>query len=253
MIIRIATPNDFEGLKTLWLKTFGDEEGYIDRFLREKWQGDSCLVVEKEGAVASMLFLLHAEIITDGKRNPVWYVYACATLPEYQGRGYMQMLIEEAYCQAVSQSVFALILVPANESLFLYYEKMGFQRLYKKPVAHVNAVKSVRLTKNHSSDSTLESVLVRRDTLLTRELDVCWDFDHLRFVVGDCENNNGGLVLTDDGYLIYSLDGNQYLVKEQLPEMMDIEGYADYAMIRFCESYDLSRLEHLPYFNLALD
>ena len=247
MVIRNAIPNDYESLKALWQVAFGDQEFYIETFLRNKWKGDNCLVVEEEGRIVSMLFLLHAEIITEGKRSVAWYIYACATAPDFRGRGLMRLLLEEAYQEAISQSVFALLLVPASEELFRYYENAGFRRLYKKPLSTNEYLNYNSYTK--VSGQQLERVLVRRDTILNRELDVCWDFEHLVFAAGGSVST----YLTKDGYLIEEGLNNERRIIEQLPEMLEKTSDEDYAMIRFCEYYDLSNLDHSPYFNLALD
>ncbi|WP_243350155.1 GNAT family N-acetyltransferase [Parabacteroides sp. FAFU027] len=247
MVIRNAIPNDYESLKALWLVAFSDEESYIESFLRNKWMGDNCLVVEEEGRLVSMLFLLHAEIITDGKHSPAWYIYACATATDFRGMGFMKMLLDEAYREAVSQSVFALLLVPASDDLFRYYEKASFHRLYKKPLSTNENLNYNNYTQ--ISGPQIDRILVRRDTILNRELDVCWDLEHLIFATGGAVSS----YLTKDGYLIEEVYNNERRIIEQLPEMLEAISDEDYAMIRFCESYDLSKLGHLPYFNLALD
>lgn len=252
MIIRSAVPSDIYQLRQLWQISFGDDEAFIDRFLHERWSGDNCLIVESGGKVASMLFLLHAEIIVEGKRTPVWYVYACATLPECRGSGFMKLLIEEAYREAILQSVFGLILVPADERLFMYYEKLNFHRLYKKPIGKCRQADFenplVKMT-----DVLLEGLVNRRNASLTRELDVCWGQDHLRFVLEDCEKCSGGVQLLKEGYAIYNNTDNSPQLLEQIPEMLVGEGTVDYAMIRFCTPYDIAKISHNPYFNLGLD
>lgn len=245
MLIRNAVPNDYESLKSLWQIAFADEEEYVEYFLREKWMGDNCLVIIIDGQIVSMLFLLHAEIIADGKRSPSWYIYACATNPGFREMGLMRLLLQEAYQEAVSRSVFALLLVPASEELFRYYEKAGFQRLYKKPLSTSKKLNNY----TRVSGQQLERILVRRDAFLNRELDVCWGLEHLVFAAG----GSGHAYLTKEGYLIEEFHNNEMRIIEQLPEMIEKISDEDYAMIRFCESYDLSKLEHSPYFSLALD
>ncbi len=251
MSIRYAIFSDRFSLKQIWSVCFGDEDDYVEHFLRERWNENNCLVAEEDGRVVSMLFLLPAEIIVAGERNPVWYVYACATLPEYRGRALMQQLLSTAFDAAILQSVFALVLVPASESLFNFYEKSGYNRLYKRSVKGLQMSANIKNQDEIVSEKSLADILSCRDSLLTRELDVCWGKDHLRFVLLDMVRNGGVFYFTNDGYALFENQDGRFVVKEQLPGVLKMTE-EDYAMIRFCRPYTIESTLN-PYFNLGLD
>ncbi len=251
MTIRYAIASDKNSLKQIWFICFGDEDDYVEHFLRERWTGKNCLVAEEDGNVVAMLFLLPAEIRVEEEWNPVWYIYACATLPGYRGGGFMRQLLLKAGEEAVRQSVFALVLVPASDSLYNYYEKSGFSRLYKKPVK--GCVPAVPGNKEEVvTEQLVAEILSIRNSVLTGELDICWGKDHMRFVLDDLARQNGGAVFTKDGYALLENRDGEFAIKEQLPEMLQMTA-EDYAMIRFCRPYTIKTSMTLPYFNLGLD
>ena len=106
---------------------------FINRFF-----GENCRYILKDGRIASMLFLLCGSLTEKGKKRPVLYLYAAATLPEYRGMGLMGELIEKAKTEAKEKEAL-LLTKPATPSLFGYYGRFGFktavfseERLVKK-------------------------------------------------------------------------------------------------------------------------
>lgn len=115
-MIRTALIEDVEELKTIWSKIFGDEDELIENFFALFDEIDS-LVYETDGRIVSMLYMINAETST--------YLYGLATLNEYRGRGYMGKLIEYALNKASGTEY--IFLMPAEESLYGYYERYGFK------------------------------------------------------------------------------------------------------------------------------
>lgn len=118
----IKFTTDKNQIISLWQRVFGDDEDYINYFL-DKCVNKSCLGYFENDKLVSMLFLIDCTYCgCKGK-----YVYAVATDEKCRGRGYASSLINEAKTQ---MSDF-LWLIPATESLFEYYSRLGFEtRLY---------------------------------------------------------------------------------------------------------------------------
>ena len=118
------TKIDYKELKSIWLEVFdeADSDKYADMFLlhHSDYSGLAC---REEGKIVSMLFLIPC--FWDGVAG--YYVYACATLPQFRGEGYMKMLLDAAFEKAQKEKAFGLVLIPANLSLFDFYGKCGFQ------------------------------------------------------------------------------------------------------------------------------
>ncbi len=118
MKIRQATPADYEQMKAIWRVCFDDEEAFIALFFEysDYWQA---LVMEKDNALISMLYILPST-------NDLWYIYACATLPQHRQQGAMAQLLDEVNKRALQAKQKGIAIVPANERLRAYYKKHGF-------------------------------------------------------------------------------------------------------------------------------
>lgn len=119
-MIRITS--DENQIINLWHNVFGDDENYVKFFLDE-CKNKLCLGYFIDDQLVSMLFLIDCNYQNyNGK-----YVYAVATDKKYRNKGYASILVNEAkkYMNDF------LWLIPAEESLFDYYSKLGFEiKLY---------------------------------------------------------------------------------------------------------------------------
>lgn len=84
------------------------------------------LMVNNE--IVSQLFLIESEIVLD-KAYPIFYLYAAATKPEMQGKGFMHELIDYAKEVTIKNSRYGIVLKPANEDLFKFYASCGFNKV----------------------------------------------------------------------------------------------------------------------------
>lgn len=123
-----ADETDRDAVMDLWQTCFGDEREYIDLYLSNRFQTENMLVIHKDGRPVSMLSLLPVTVTVGGKKRAARYVYAVATLPAYRGRGYASRLIAHAFEKYDEP----LILQPADEELQRYYERMGFDEVFKQ-------------------------------------------------------------------------------------------------------------------------
>lgn len=120
----IKLTDDREQIISLWSAVFGDSREDIEFFLDE-CKNNSCLGLFVDGALASMLFLVDCKYSEYNGQ----YVYAVCTAEEHRNKGYSSSLISEAKKQ---MSDF-LWLIPANDGLFEFYSKHGFEtKLFSK-------------------------------------------------------------------------------------------------------------------------
>lgn len=114
--------NDDKQIIHVWKSVFGDSDEDILFFLNQCKQ-KKCLGVFVDNQLVSMLFMI--DCIYGGLNGK--YIYAVSTLEDYRGNGFAGMLVEKAkeYAQDF------LWLIPAEESLIGFYEKLGFDiKLY---------------------------------------------------------------------------------------------------------------------------
>lgn len=104
--------------KNLYHNIFGDDTAFEDELFDTCFK--YCKCIKKDGKIVSFCFALPCEI--QGKQAV--YIYALATDENYRGQGYAKQLIEKIKAESDA----TLILRPTDESLFEFYEKLGFQK-----------------------------------------------------------------------------------------------------------------------------
>jgi len=142
---RFIRSNDFAGIVAIWQACFGDDESYVRFFWDNCFPMCKGLGREEDGKLAAMLFMLPGGLIAPrepphpcgapllgGELAGAEYIYAVATLPAYQKRGYAAQLTQWAAEIAKSEGKAALCLSPATQALFAYYSKLGFVQAFVK-------------------------------------------------------------------------------------------------------------------------
>lgn len=123
-VLRSWKPDDLPQLKALWRIAFGDSDEYIDSFHEAFLRGDACVVAEADGAVVSAMYAVHGIRLFPYRKNVLsaGYAYALATLPDYRGRG-IGSAVYRAVCEKILETSDAACVLPAEESLYPFYEK----------------------------------------------------------------------------------------------------------------------------------
>lgn len=126
----IKFTDDREQIISLWGAVFGDSREDIEFFLDE-CKNKSCLGLFVHGTLVSMLFLVDCKYSEYNGQ----YVYAVCTAEEHRKKGYSSRLISEAKKQMRD----FLWLIPANDGLFDFYAKHGFEtKLFSEDVFEYN-------------------------------------------------------------------------------------------------------------------
>lgn len=115
---RIAFTGDRAEITKLWQAVFGDTAEDIAFFL-DNCVHKRCLGAFAEGGLVSMLFLVECEYCSKSGA----YIYAVCTAEKYRKQGLCALLINKAK----SLGYDFLWLIPADEKLFGYYSKFGFE------------------------------------------------------------------------------------------------------------------------------
>lgn len=122
MELTYACPNDEPFLWKLWTLCFGGPEDYLDLYFQNRFVPEDTLIARENGVPVAMLTLMNARI-GDHKG---FYIYAVATHPDYQGRGLQRQLDSYTVDVMRKRGGEFCCLVPAEESLFGFYEKLGY-------------------------------------------------------------------------------------------------------------------------------
>jgi len=113
-------------LLDLWQEAFGESKEEVLPFFREIFPLCRCFCVVEEGKILAVVYAL-PQVLRMGQRElPMAYFYAIATAKSHRGRGLASRLIAFAEEEMRNEGMAGILLVPASESLFKFYEKLGF-------------------------------------------------------------------------------------------------------------------------------
>ncbi|EHL05545.1 acetyltransferase, GNAT family [Desulfitobacterium hafniense DP7] len=128
--MRPALWSDMERLKAIWKLCFGDEDSFIDFYFARRFQPEQVAVYLVDQVITAMLTMIPIQYV-DGpegeKTRQGAMLYAIATHPDFQRRGMASELMEWALAYLGSRQIELCVLVPAEEKLFGFYERQGYQ------------------------------------------------------------------------------------------------------------------------------
>ncbi|MDR0365039.1 MAG: GNAT family N-acetyltransferase [Bacteroidales bacterium] len=187
-MIRQAFDYEYDKIIQIWEDAFHDEKEYISFFLSQH-PCYTCLVYETKQRIAAMLFLIPCSLA----RQSGYYVYACATSPEYQRKGYMRQLLEFSFRKAQQEKAFGLILVPGSNSLFKYYEKIGYQKFSGLGRTIFYSRRTERFLFQSYHDSQL--ILQIRNKFFDVKTSVHFGESHIQYIMKQVEKSSGAVLL----------------------------------------------------------
>ena len=135
-MIGLATVSDVPRLREIWKACFGDPDSYLD-FYYEKGFPRFKTVVNRDGeTITAMLTVVPASYHANGETVDAAYLYAVATDPAFQGKGIASRLLLATHELLKKEGVRVSTLFPAEESLYRFYEKVGYRRGFSVEEVH---------------------------------------------------------------------------------------------------------------------
>lgn len=131
-MITFASKAKTSDIRQMWKTVFGDTDEYIDLYFTRKYKPENTLVYLEENKPVASLQMLPYTITFYGKRLDFYYLMGLCTLPEYRRRGYMEQLILHSHQIMQQRHIPLSVLVPAEDWLFGFYEKYGYEKVFEK-------------------------------------------------------------------------------------------------------------------------
>jgi len=126
--IRLAQKGEIVRLKEIWKLCFGDPERYIDFYFANRYKEDGTAVLLHDGVISAMLTMIPVQtVIPDNRNFNTAMLYAIATHPKYQNKGFATQLMDFSNQYLLTKKKELSVLVPAKRELFEYYRKQGYQ------------------------------------------------------------------------------------------------------------------------------
>lgn len=117
-----ACREDIPDLQEMWRRCFETEDAYSSFYFERRFVPEDTLVWRIEKKAVSMMTLM--DVTIGNERGS--YIYAVATLPEFQRRGIYRELDARADDEIRRRGGSFSCLVPANPGLFPMYRKLGY-------------------------------------------------------------------------------------------------------------------------------
>jgi len=121
--MRTSRPDDIPALTDLWQLCFGDSAEAVQDFFAALWEKVTVFQTEDASAMLTAM-----PVSWQGKQAA--YLYAVATHPDQRGKGLCRKLMAFAEEALKSRGCSYAILSPAEESLFRFYENMGYETCF---------------------------------------------------------------------------------------------------------------------------
>jgi GNAT superfamily N-acetyltransferase len=139
MKIRLVKKEDLNDLKEIWKLSFGDPDSFIDLYFQTRdWLRETAVLLDG-GKAVSMMTMIPVDLIDEsGEKCSASMIYAVATHPGFQKRGFSARLIGFCNDYLLSNGTAATLLVPASEDLFRFYEKQGYLNSFYVKEAEIN-------------------------------------------------------------------------------------------------------------------
>jgi len=215
-MIRFAESRDREAVASIWRECFGDEGYYIDFFLNNLFKSERCLIYDYEGTPAAMLHLLPINLIDQAATFKTQYIYAAATLPAFQRRGLMAKLIDFAVVYGIEKGFKFTSLLPANQSLYGYYEKCGFKSAF-----YIKRTILTRAQLTAAAGNSKSAIIIPSDdkAIYSRRLDsfnsaLLWDYEMFSYVLKEWRFTGGEIISFKNGYALCRKTDKGLLIKE---------------------------------------
>ena len=119
---------DREQLLALYSACFPeDDPQFWDWVFDKLYRAENTLTLREHGRIVASLQMIPCEMQLGTERFPAHYIYAAATLPEWQGKGLMARLLAQAEDEGRHRGQAFSVLITQEDSLLEYYARFGYE------------------------------------------------------------------------------------------------------------------------------
>jgi len=115
-----------EEVKALWKLCFEDNEKFTNLYFSMRYKDEINVAIKENGEVISALQMIPYPMTYCNRIIPTSYISGACTHPDFRVKGVMKHLLAEAFQKMYDNKVLLTTLIPAEEWLFAYYNKVGY-------------------------------------------------------------------------------------------------------------------------------
>ncbi len=201
--LRKAENSDINSLKELFKDVFKENDEALELFFKRIFKPEICYICTEGEELISMVYIIPTSV--NGRK--AGYLYAAATRDEFRGAGLMKGLIHYAL-SITAQEI--CVTLPASDSLYDYYAKLGFKELYSD-TAELTREELQKLAKPYEiTENVVGGYCGIRNRVLKNNF-LFWNNNHIDFAfeynalygAKIIKNNYGYAIAYDEGEYCY--------------------------------------------------
>lgn len=189
-------PKQKEFVRYLCSEIFGDPQPYVDFFIEKRYNLSNCFVLTKEDAPIGMLHSFPCSLMVGKKSYSCRYLYYIGVLKQYRNLGLATKMINYAVDVQHSEGTDVFCLLPANDALYKFYQKIGFQEFFKCDLIDISVEKKNLPSVNFSAEPDLNLFCkIRESFLASCKSYVKWDRHAIEYAVEECIFTGGRAIV----------------------------------------------------------
>ena len=152
--------NKKEKARELWQICFNDNPDFTKLYFDKRYTDKNTIDVTKGEQMASVLQLLSYPFSIYGHSLPSAYISGACTHPNFRNQGVMQELLKKSLQRLEQENIPICTLIPAEDWLFNYYQKSGFETVFYNtsykvysPVTNLNSPVVVTFNNQFNADT----------------------------------------------------------------------------------------------------
>lgn len=134
-----------ELLKSLWRTCFNDTEAFVDLYFDRRYRDDLTMTVSEGDRPIAALQMIPYPMTYPGGLLRTSYISGACTHPDARNRGVMKRLLNDTLQRMYEEGVHVSTLIPAEEWLFGYYQRFGYEALFNYAEEEVSVAELARL------------------------------------------------------------------------------------------------------------
>ncbi|MBQ0135645.1 MAG: GNAT family N-acetyltransferase [Oscillospiraceae bacterium] len=214
-VVEFANSGDFEHLTALWRMAFADTDEYIQSFFDTMYKDGHAIVSREEGIAVACAYLLPCQTVINGRLYSTYYLYAATTHPSHRNKGHMAAIMRKVEEVAIERGIDFIVLVPAEDYLFNYYAKFGYQTAFYKKILHFTReeLKGKALEPDLKDAYSLDLLNIRQSCLGFGDY-LNWGTEGIKYAMYAHNAGSGSIAFTSDGYAMYNMGKNVAYIRE---------------------------------------
>ncbi|MDO5014883.1 MAG: GNAT family N-acetyltransferase [Clostridia bacterium] len=212
--IKYTTANleDKQDLISLWNTVFEDSIEYIENFMNYNFNSENIIVAKYKEKIVSAYYFIPVNF----ENHSAYYLYAAATLPEYRKMGIMGELLKYGMNLAQKRKIRFVLLSPANESLYNYYEKFGFKTVFYIKRYLLNLSEYEKISES-LSEYNLKKIIDLREKSLADIPHVSFNEKIFEYLISESKLTQSKILISDNAYIYFDENLKTLHIKEYFP------------------------------------